>query len=52
MPVHLLKVNRRFFDREDEGDMFLRNVLTFNGLHDIISQKTELFIYITLVQTP
>jgi hypothetical protein len=34
-----------FFDPEDEGDMFLRDVgLTFNGLHCVISQKTELYV--------
>jgi hypothetical protein len=32
------------FDLEGGDDMFLRNVrLTFNGLHDIMSQKTEFF---------
>jgi hypothetical protein len=36
-----------FFDPEDGGDMFLRNVgLTFNGLHGVIYQKTVLFITI------
>jgi hypothetical protein len=29
-----------FFEPEDEGDMSLRN----NGIHGIISQKTEFFI--------
>jgi hypothetical protein len=35
-----------FFEPEDGGDIFLRNVdeLTFNGLHGVISQKIELFI--------
>jgi hypothetical protein len=33
-----------FFDPEDGGKMFLRNVFDFNGLHDIISQYIELFI--------
>jgi hypothetical protein len=33
-----------FFDPEDGGDMFLQNVLTFNGLHGVIFQKIELFI--------
>jgi hypothetical protein len=33
------------FDPKCRGDMFLRNVwLSFNELHDVISQKTELFI--------
>jgi hypothetical protein len=32
-----------FSGPDDGGDMFLRNVgLTFNGLHGVISQKTEL----------
>jgi hypothetical protein len=32
-------------DPEEGGDMFLRKGrLTFNGLHGVISQKTELFI--------
>jgi hypothetical protein len=33
-----------FFNPEDGGDMFLRKMLIFNGLHSFISQKTELFI--------
>jgi hypothetical protein len=34
-----------FFDPEDGSDIFLRNVgWIFIGLHDVISQKTELFI--------
>jgi hypothetical protein len=34
-----------FFDPEDGGDIFLRNIgLTFNGLHGVISPKIELFI--------
>jgi hypothetical protein len=33
-----------FFNPEDGGDMFFRNVgLTFNGLHGLISQKIKLF---------
>jgi hypothetical protein len=35
-----------FFDPEDKSDMFLRNVLSFNGLQGVISQKTVLFILI------
>jgi hypothetical protein len=34
-----------YFDPEDEGDMFpAKCLLTFNGLHGVISQKIELFI--------
>jgi hypothetical protein len=34
-----------FFDPEDGGDMFLRNVgLQLNGLHGVTSQKMILFI--------
>jgi hypothetical protein len=33
-----------FLDSEDLGDMFLQNVGCLNGLHGIISQKTELLI--------
>jgi hypothetical protein len=34
-----------FFDPEDVGDMFLRNVrLVVNRLHGVISQKRVLFI--------
>jgi hypothetical protein len=37
------------FDSEYE-DMFLRNVrITFNGLHGIISQKTELFVTTAMI---
>jgi hypothetical protein len=32
-----------FFDSEDGGDAFLRNILTFNRLHNIISQETQTF---------
>jgi hypothetical protein len=33
-----------FFDPEDGGDMFFRKSGSFsNGLHDGMSQKTELF---------
>jgi hypothetical protein len=32
------------FDTEDGVDMFLRNVLTLNGLHGIISRTIILFI--------
>jgi hypothetical protein len=32
-----------FFGSEDGGDMFLRKVFTFNGLHGVISQKIQLF---------
>jgi hypothetical protein len=32
-----------FSDPEDGGDMFLRNVVTLNGLHGVISQKMALF---------
>jgi hypothetical protein len=40
-----------FFDPEDGGEIFLRNVaLIFNGPHDVISQKTG-FIIITAVGT-
>jgi hypothetical protein len=31
-----------YFDPEDGGNMFLRNMLNFNGLHDILSQKMPL----------
>jgi ABC-type transporter Mla maintaining outer membrane lipid asymmetry ATPase subunit MlaF len=44
-----------FFDPEDRGRMFLRNVATFNGLYGIISQKTAFFITSTVrasVQQP
>jgi hypothetical protein len=34
-----------FFDAEDGGHVFLRNTgFTFNGLRDVIPQKTELFV--------
>jgi hypothetical protein len=33
-----------FFDPEDGGDMFLWNVGWPNGLHDVISQKIEVFV--------
>jgi hypothetical protein len=33
-----------FFHPEDGGDMFLRNVGYFNGIHGVISQKIVLFI--------
>jgi hypothetical protein len=37
-----------FFDPEDGGDMFLRNVrMTFNGLHGVISQNM-VFLFIHL----
>jgi hypothetical protein len=36
------------FDPEDGGDMFPRKVLTFNGLHGAISQKTVLFKTVTI----
>jgi hypothetical protein len=32
------------FDPKDGGDMFLRYVSYFNGIHGVISKKTELFI--------
>jgi hypothetical protein len=32
-----------FFDLEDRGDMFLRNVGCLSGLHGVISQDSELF---------
>jgi hypothetical protein len=35
-----------FFDLEDGGNMSSKCQLTFYKLHDIISQKTELFITI------
>jgi hypothetical protein len=35
-----------FFDPEDGSDMSLRNMLTFNGLHGVISLKIELLISI------
>jgi hypothetical protein len=33
-----------FLDFKDGGDMFLRKVVTFNGLHGGISQRIEVFI--------
>jgi hypothetical protein len=40
------------FDPEDGGDMFLRNVvLTFNGLHGIVSQKIVVLFITTAVRT-
>jgi hypothetical protein len=34
-----------FFDPEDGGDIFLRNVSwVFNGLHCVVSGKIEIFI--------
>jgi hypothetical protein len=34
-----------FFDLKDGGDMFPpKRLLTFNGLREVLSQKTELFI--------
>jgi hypothetical protein len=32
-----------FFNPEDGGDMFLRSVGDFDGLHGVISQKIEVF---------
>jgi hypothetical protein len=37
-----------FFNPENEGDIFLRNVGSFNRLCYVISQKTELFRTIVL----
>jgi hypothetical protein len=40
-----------FLDIEEGGDMFLRKcLLSYIGLHGVISQKTELFI-VTAVGT-
>jgi hypothetical protein len=33
-----------FFDPEDRGDVPPKRLLTFKGLHSVISQKIELFI--------
>jgi hypothetical protein len=33
-----------FFDSEDGGDMFPKRQLIFNGLHGVMSQKTEIFL--------
>jgi hypothetical protein len=33
-----------FFDPKDGGDMLLQNMLTFSGLHGVISRKIELFM--------
>jgi hypothetical protein len=38
------------FDREDRGDVPLKTLLTFTGLHGVISQKIELVI-ITALRT-
>jgi hypothetical protein len=48
--LHALSFLIFFFDFEDGGSMFLRNIVWLSGLHGIIFQKRELFI-ITAVRT-